>query len=96
MTKNNKLWTIISAIVLALQVLAEALTAVIVFRLNVLPDKYAVVLVLALGVLVMLTALLLFARGEKPVSAARRIVACILALLVVCGCALISKVAADA
>lgn len=96
MTKNNKLWTIISAIVLALQVLAEALTAVIVFRLNVLPDKYAVVLVLVLGVLVLLTALLLFARGKKPVSAARRIVACILALLVVCGCALISKVAADA
>lgn len=96
MTKNYKLWTIISVIVLALQVLAETLTAVIVMRLNVLPGKYTVILVLALSVFVLLTALLLFARGKKPVSAARRIIACILALLVVCGCALVSKVAADA
>lgn len=96
MTKNYKLWTIISAIVLALQVLSETLTAVIVIRLNVLPDKYTVIMVLALSVFALLTALLLFVRWKKPVSAARRIVACVLALLVVCGCALVSKVAADA
>lgn len=96
MTRNNKIWTILSVIVLVLQVLAEVLTAATILRLNMLPDKYTVVLVVVLGVLLLLTALLLFARGKQPVSIARRIVAWILALLIICGCALVAKVAADA
>lgn len=94
--KKNKLWTIIAAIVLALQVVAEALTLMIVLRLNVLPDKYAVILAISLGVLILPTALLLFVRRKETVGNARRIIACVLALFVVCGCAVISKVASDA
>lgn len=94
--KKNVLWTILSVFVLILQLAAETLTAVIVMRLNVLPDSYMVVLAAAMGVLTLTTALLLFARGKKPVSMARKIIACILALLIVCGCALLSKLAADA
>lgn len=94
--KNSKIWTVLSIFVLILQVAAEALTAAIILRLNVLPDKYTVVLFVVLALLVLMTGLLLFARGKKPVSTARRIVASILALLIVCGCALLAKVAADA
>lgn len=94
--KNSKIWTILSVFVLLLQVAAETLTAAIILRLNVLPDKYTVVLFVALALLVLLTGLLLFARGKKPVSTARRIIASILALLIVCGCAMVAKLAADA
>lgn len=85
-----------TAMALVLQILAEVLTCVIVLRLNLLPDKFAVILVVALGVLILLTALLLFVRSKKEISDVRRIIACMLALLVVCGCAVVSKVATDA
>ena len=94
--KNSKLWTILCIVVLVLQVVAEALTAAIILRLNVLPDKYTVVLAAVLGLLGLITGLLLFAHGKKTVGTVRRVIACILALLIVSGCALISKVAADA
>lgn len=94
--KNNKIWAILSGVILLLQLAAEALTAAIILRLNVLPDKYTVVLFVVLAALLAITALLLFAHGKKPVGTARRIVACILALIIVCGCALLAKLAADA
>ena len=94
--KNKKLWTILCIVVLLLQLAAEALTAVLVLKLNILPDKYTVVLLAVFALLGVLTGLLLFLHGKKTVSNPRRIVACVLALLVVCACALIAKVAADA
>lgn len=94
--KNKKLWVILLIAVLVLQVAAEVLTAAIVLRLDMLPDKYTVVLVLVLVLLAALTGVLMFVHGKKPVGTARKIIACVLALLIVCGCALISKVAADA
>lgn len=96
MTKNEKLWVILSAVVLALQLLVEALTAWVVIRLNVLPDKFVVVLAIALGVLALTTGLLMFLRIKKPVSKVRRIIAYILALIMICGCAVVSKIASDA
>ena len=94
--KNSKIWTILSSVILILQLAAEVLTAAIILRLNVLPGKYMVLLFVVLAVLLLVTALLLFARGKKPVGTARRIIACVLALIIVCGCALLAKVAADA
>lgn len=94
--KNKKMWMILSWVILALQLAAEILTAAIVIRLNVLPAKYMVLLFVLLAVLLLITALLLFARGKKPVGTARRIIACIYALIVVCSCALLAKLAADA
>ncbi len=94
--KNKKLWTILCIVVLSLQLAAEALTAALVLKLNILPDKYMVVLLVAFALLGVLTGLLLFLHGKNPVSKARRIIACVLALLVVCACAVVAKVAADA
>lgn len=94
--KKNILWHVLMAVVLFLQLVAEALTAVILLRLNMLPEKFAVILIVAFVFTGGLTAFLMYVRFKKPVSAARRIIACVLALLIVCGCALISKLAADA
>ena len=94
--KNKKLWTILCIAVLLLQLAAEALTAVLVLKLNILPDKYTVVLLAVFALLGVLTGLLLFLHGKKPVGKVRRIIACVLALLIVCACALVAKVAADA
>lgn len=96
MMKKDKLWTILSIFIILLQGVAEALTAGIILRLNILPGKYMLVVAIVLILLLMLTAMLLFLRGKKKISATRRIIACILALLIVCGCALVSKLAADA
>ncbi len=95
--KKSIIWNILFGFILALQLAAEALTAAIVLRLNMLPDKYVTVMMLALFLLAALTGVLLFVRfGKKPVGTVRRIIACILALLIVCGCALVSKLCADA
>lgn len=94
--KNKTLWTILLVAVLVLQVIAQVLTAFILIRLNMLPDAYVTVLVLAMLLLVAMTAMLMFLRGKKPVSVARRIIACVLALLIVCGCAFVTKLASDA
>lgn len=94
--KNNKLWTVLCTLVLILQVVAEALTAAIILRLNMLPDKYTVVLFVFLALLLLITGLLLFLGKESKGKKIRRIFACVLALLIVCGCALISKLASDA
>ena len=40
--KNSKVWTIIAAIMLALQAIAEVLTVAFIMRLNILPEKYEV------------------------------------------------------
>ncbi len=94
--KKTAIWNILCAVVLALQLVAEALTAAVILRLNMLPAKYTAVLIAALVMLGLLTGLLMFLRYKKSVGAVRRIVACVLALLVVCGCAVISKVVSDA
>lgn len=97
MMKNNKLWAVLCALVLFLQLAAEVLTAAIILRLNMLPDKYAVVLFALLALLLLVTGILLFA-GKRNTTGKkiRRIFACLLALVIVCGCALVAKVASDA
>lgn len=94
--KDKKLWTVILIGVLILQVIAQVLTAVIVMRLNMLPDKYVVVLMAVMLLLVAGNAMLMFLRIKKPVGVVRKVIACVLALLIVCGCGLISKLASDA
>ena len=94
--KSSKVYTIVSAILLVLQVAAEAFAAAVVIRLNVLPDKFLVALIALLVLLVALTAGLLFLRGKNPVSLARRIVGWVLAILIICACFLVGKFAFDA
>lgn len=94
--QNKKIWTILLSVVLFLQVVAEALTVLIVLQLNMLPDKYVVVFIVAMALLALVTGLLSFIKVNGKVGTWRKIVSCILVLLIVCGCALISKVASDA
>lgn len=94
--QNKKIWTILLSVVLFLQVAAEALTVAIVLKLNMLPGKYVAVFIVAMVLLVAITSLLSFLKVKGKVGTWRKIVSCILVLLIVCGCALVSKVASDA
>lgn len=85
-----------SVIVLVLQVLAEALATTVLLELNMLPLKYILVLVVLMVLLVLPVALLLFVKIKGKVGLARRIIAFVLALLVVCFCGLVSKYASEA
>lgn len=95
--KNKILSTILLVAVLVLLIAAEVLTAAILLRLEMLPGKYVIVMVIALALLAAVIGLLLFlpVRGGRTGNV-RRTIACVLALLMVCGCAVVSKLAADA
>jgi len=94
--KTKKIWTILSLIIFALQLAAETTAAVIVLKLNILPNKYLIIFLAALGVLLLFTGCLMFLRGKKPVSVVRRIIAWIIAILIIVGCGFAAKVAGDA
>lgn len=93
--KTKKIWTILSLIIFALQLAAEVATAVMVIRLDMLPNKFLFLLLGALAAFLLLTGGLMFLRGKKPVSIARRIIGWFLAIVFLLGCGLIAKVAAD-
>lgn len=94
--KKQTVFTIISAVILAFQVAAEAFVAAVLIRLNMLPDKYLLVAMVALVLLAVITAGLLFLRGKNPVSLARRIIGWVFAVLVIAACLLAGKLAYDA
>ena len=94
--KNKKLLRLFSIVAIVLLAIAEVLTLAIVLKTNMLPAKYTVVAAVMLFALLAVVAGLLFVRGKKPVSAARTVIACILALAIVCMCAAVSKIASDA
>lgn len=94
--KTQKVFTIISAVILALQVIAEALALTVLLQLNMLPGKFLIVVIAAFVLLVALTAGLLFLHGKKTVSLARRIIGWVLAILIILACLLVSKLAYDA
>lgn len=95
--KNKVLSTILFITVMVLLVTAEVLTAAILLRLEMLPEKFVIVMVIALALIAAAIGLLLFlpARGGRTGNV-RRTIACVLALLMVCGCAVVSKLAAEA
>ncbi len=93
---REKVWKIISLAVFFLQLIAQVLTAVIVWQLNILPQMYAIPLLIGFALLSVLSAVLLFVPSKKKtVSNGRRVLACVLALLIVCGCAVVSAVVSD-
>lgn len=94
--KKQKIFTVISIVLLALQILAEAFLTAVLIQLNMLPTKY---LVAAIGVFLLLavtTGGLLLLRGSKPVSLARRIIGWVSAVLVMAVCLVAGKLAYDA
>ena len=87
--KKTKLITMIPLAAFALQVLAEVLAAIFIFRLNMLPGGFVAVIVAVFLLMLAGTGLLLFLQGKKPVGFVRKIIACVLALVItfVCGAA---------
>ena len=94
--KNGKIWTILSVIVLLLQAAAETMATAVLLKLNMLPVKYIVALIVLMVLFVALVAALLFIKRKGKVGTVRRIIACVLALLIVCFCGLVSKYASEA
>lgn len=102
--KSKKLWNIVSGLLFALQILAELAATVTVWRLDVLPAKYFLLFGGAMLLAALVTGLLFFARRkrvkgkyakarpQKP-DTGRRILACVLALLVIVGCGMLANVA---
>ncbi len=81
--KNRKIWKILYTIVFMLQVIAEAVTLTAVLRLNMLPNKFLIP-VIALFVLgLVVTGLLFFIPAKKNRAAGRRIIACLLAAVII-------------
>lgn len=93
---GKKIWNIILLVLLGLQTVAEVLCAVFLIRLDMLPGAYVAVLLIVLVFLLAGNALLMFVHGKKPVSAFRRIVCCVLSLIVVVLCCTGAKLGADA
>ena len=93
---TKKIWTILSLIIFALQLAVETATAAIIIRLNILPNVFLTILLAVLALLLLLTGALMFLHGKKPVSILRRVIAWILAILIILGCGLVAKLAADA
>lgn len=92
--ENKKKWTIFLSVVLLLQIAAEIVATAVVLKLNMLPGKYVAILIAAMVLLAVFTGLLAFVK-IKDVALWRKITACVLALLIVCGCALVAKFAVD-
>lgn len=93
--KNDRIWKILMWMILGLQVLAEALTVAVILRLDMLPGKFVLVLVGIMALLVLATGLMMFIPAKKKAGTGRRVTACILALIIVIGCVLITKVVTD-
>lgn len=92
--KRNQIWNIVYACVLLITLAAEVLAILAVKRLNMLPDSYMAAFI---GVLVLFglgIGLLLFLKGKKSWKG-RRIAACVLAVVVTCGCVALRTVALD-
>ena len=94
--KKDKIWNILSIVILALQVLAEGAATFILLKLNVLPTKYVLVLIALMLVLLIPTVLLLFLKRKGKVGLVRRIIALVLALLTIGFCLLVTKYAYEA
>ncbi len=94
--KKDKIFNGIVIAIFAIQLLAEGLAAFMIFRLNMLPTMYAAVLAGFFVFCALLTGLLMFLhrKGKTP-GTARRIIACVLAVLIACGCGLAFVVASD-
>lgn len=94
--KTQKVFAIISAVILALQIAAETFATWIIVKLNMLPAKYFVALLAVFLLLTAMTATFMFLRGKKPVGIIRRIISWLFAILIIAGCLLAGKLAFDA
>ena len=91
---NKRIWNYIYALIVLAVVAAETLAVLAVKRLNMLPDAYMATFIGVLALFAVAVGLLLFLEGKKS-GKVRRIAACVLAIVLICGCAVLRTVALD-
>lgn len=92
--KKRFFWNFVYALVFLLLLSAEAMAVAAVIKLDMLPKLYLAGVIGIFALLSLAVGLMLFVQG-KGTGKTRKILACVLALLIVCGCAVISTVAMD-
>ncbi len=94
--KKEMYWTVFQILALTFQLAAEIFATVVIIQLNMLPGEYVAVLITVMVVLALYVTLFMFAKIKNKIALWRRITSGFLAILIMCGCILISKVALDA
>lgn len=95
--KNEKVYMWLSVAVMVLLLVAEAMTAIAILRMDMLPGGYAAALIALFVFFALAEGLLLFLPGkEKKISVWRRVFVSFMALLITCGCAVVTKVVSEA
>lgn len=92
--KKNVFWNVVAACVLALLLLGIGVTVAAVIRLDMLPNAYLIALIGVFALFFALIAVLFFVPG-KGSGKVRKIIACLIAVILLCGCAVITTVAMD-
>lgn len=92
--KRSAFGNFVFALLFVLMLAGEALTVATVIRLDMLPTLYLGAMIGLFVILSLLIAFLLFAKGKRS-GKGRRVIACVLMLLLLCGCAVITTVATD-
>lgn len=94
--EKKKIMFPIQIITLVLQLIAEVAVCLMVIQLNILPAKYLAIFLGAMVLLLAGTCLFSFVKVKSTIALWRRIVSCVLAFLIACGCAAVFKMALDA
>ena len=92
--KRNTRWNILFALLLIMVLAAEVFAATSFMRMNMLPAAYMAAMIGVLAIFSLAIGLMLFVKGKKP-GKARKIAACVLAVLLICGCTALGTVAVD-
>ena len=93
--ERKKIMFPIQIAALILQLVAEAAVCAIVLQLNILPAKFLAVFFGVMALLLVGVGLFAFVKVRSNVALWRRIVSCVLALLIAFGCAAVFKMALD-
>ena len=92
--KRSAFGNFVFILLFVLMLAGEALTVATVIRLDMLPPLYLGAMIGFFAILTLLIAFLLFVKGKRS-GKGRRVIACVLMLLLLCGCAVITTVATD-
>lgn len=87
-------WNIVHTAIFLIMLLGEALAVASIIRLDMLPKAYLIGMIGTFALLSLIVGLLLAVKG-KGSGKGRRITACVLAVLILCGSAVIATVASD-
>ena len=92
--KRNTIWNVLLWVLFLLLIAGEIWAVVSIVRLDMLPVAYLAIIIVVFVLLDVGIGWLLFRNNDKSGNV-RRIIGCVLAVLVLCGCAAIITVAGD-